>query len=82
MADWVFGGWDVGGIMNARSGLPIPVQMTRPDVVYVDGAGNVFNNPAVGLSAIINTPNGGNSRNVRRPDVVPGVDPATKRLVA
>jgi hypothetical protein len=44
-------------------------------VVYVDAAGNVFNNPAAGRSAVINTPGGGNSRNVRRPDLVPGIDP-------
>ena len=74
-ADAVFGGWDVGGIVNARSGLPIDVRITRPDVVYVDGAGNVFNNAAAGRSAVINTPGGGNSRNVRRPDLVPGVNP-------
>jgi len=71
----VLGGWDVGGIVNARSGLPIDVRITRPDIVYVDGGGNVFNNPAAGRSAVINTPNGGASRNVRRPDLVPGVDP-------
>ena len=29
-----FGGWDVGGIVNARSGLPIDVRITRPDIVY------------------------------------------------
>jgi len=74
-ADAVLGGWDVGGIVNARSGLPIDVRITRPDVVYVDGAGNVFNNPAAGRTAIVNTPGGGNSRNVRRPNLVPGVDP-------
>jgi hypothetical protein len=75
VADALLGGWDIGGIVNARSGLPIDVRITRPDVVYVDGAGIVFNNPAVGRSAVINTPNGGASRNVRRPDLVPGVDP-------
>jgi hypothetical protein len=37
-------------------------------------AGTVFNNPAVGRAAIINTPNGGSSRNVRRPDLVAGVE--------
>src|SRR5206468_11366927 len=71
----LLGGWNVGGIVNARSGLPIDVRITRPDIVYVDGAGNVFNNAAVGRTAVINTPNGGASRNVRRPDLVPGVDP-------
>jgi hypothetical protein len=75
LADVLLGGWDVGGILNARSGVPIDVRITRPDVVYVDAAGVVFNNPAAGRTAVINTPGGGNSRNVRRPDVVPGVDP-------
>jgi len=71
----VLGNWDIGGIANARSGLPIDVRITRPDIVYVDATGNVFNNPAAGRSAVINTPNGGASRNVRRPDLVAGVDP-------
>jgi hypothetical protein len=71
----VLGGWNVGGIVNARSGLPIDVRITRPDVLYVDAAGSYFNNPAAGRTAVINTPGGGNSRNVRRPDLVPGVDP-------
>jgi len=71
----LLGGWDVGTILNARSGLPIPVQITRPDILYVDAAGNYFGNPAAGRTAIINTPGGGNSRNVRRPDLLPGVNP-------
>ena len=72
------GGWSVGGILNARSGLPVNVLIQRNDVVYVDGAGNVFNNPAIGRTAVINTPRGGSSRNVRRPNLVPGVDPFVK----
>ncbi len=75
VSDLVLGGWNVGGIWNARSGLPIDVRITRPDVVYVDASGAVFNNPAAGRTAVINTPGGGNTRNVRRPDLVPGVDP-------
>ena len=68
-------GWQVGGIFNARSGLPVDVRITRPDVVYQDAAGNIFSSQAPGRVAIINTPGGGASRNVRRPDLVPGVDP-------
>jgi hypothetical protein len=74
----LLGNWDLGLIFNSRSGSPIDVQITRPDVVYVDGAGNVFANPAAGRTGVINTPGGGASRDVRRPDVVPGVDPIIK----
>jgi hypothetical protein len=75
VADAILGGWDVGGIINARSGLPIDLRITRPDVVYQDAAGKIFTDPAAGRIAIINTPGGGATRNVRRPDIVPGVDP-------
>ena len=68
-------GWNIGGILNARSGIPVPVLIQRNDIVYVDGAGNVFNNAAADRTAVVNTPGGGASRNQRRPDLVPGVDP-------
>ncbi len=71
----LLGGWEVGGIVSARSGLPVAVQIVRPDILYVDAAGTYFTNPAAGRSPVINTPGGGASRNVRRPDLVPGVDP-------
>ncbi|HKC86747.1 MAG TPA: hypothetical protein VKG02_12270, partial [Blastocatellia bacterium] len=69
------GGWEIGTIFNGRSGVPIDVRTTRNDVVYVDAAGNVFNSPAAGRTAVINTPGGGQSRAVRRPDLIPGVNP-------
>ena len=56
------GGWRVGGIVNARSGVPINVTINRPDTVTVAGA------------TVINIP-GGNSRGTQRPDLVPGVNP-------
>ncbi len=78
----LLGGWQVGGIVNARTGLPIEVLITRPDVVYLDKRnGTYVNSPIVGAdgtvftSAVINVPGGGNSRNIRRPDVVANVDP-------
>ncbi|HKQ74187.1 MAG TPA: carboxypeptidase regulatory-like domain-containing protein [Blastocatellia bacterium] len=71
----LLGGWELGTIMNSRSGLPMPVQITRPDILYVDAAGIYYGGPAAGRTAVINTPGGGNTRNVRRPDLLPGVDP-------
>jgi hypothetical protein len=71
----ILGNWQAGAIFNGRSGLPIDVLVTRPDVAYRDAAGNIFSSPAAGRTAIINTPGGGNSRNVRRPNRIPGVDP-------
>jgi carboxypeptidase family protein len=69
------GGWSIGGIANARSGLPVPVLITRNDLVYVDAAGLVWNNAAADRTAVINVPGGGASRSTRRPDLIPGVDP-------
>jgi hypothetical protein len=71
----LLGGWNIGGIFNGRTGIPIQVNITRPDVLYVDAAGNYFQNPAGDRVAVINTPLGGATRNVRRPDLVPGVNP-------
>jgi hypothetical protein len=62
------GGWRVGGIVNARSGVPINVTINRPDTVTVNGA------------TVINIP-GGNSRGTQRPDLVPGTNPYLKNGV-
>jgi outer membrane receptor protein involved in Fe transport len=56
------GGWRVGGILNARSGVPINVTINRPDTITVGG---------VTVTNIA----GGNSRGTQRPDLVPGADP-------
>lgn len=89
-ANRILGGWELGGIMNYRTGLPISLLITRPDVVYRDKRnGNILTSPVVVngqvmTDAIINVPGGGASRNVRRADVVAGVNPfitgADKRL--
>ena len=64
----VAGGWRVGGIVNARSGVPINVVISRPDNKTVNG---------VTVANIL----GGNSRGTQRPDLVPGVDPYLKNGV-
>ncbi len=85
----LLGDWDIGGIVNARSGLPIEVLITRPDLVMqctnpaagcvagqvlaLPGTINGANPLPAGFTAVINTPGGGASRNIRRPDVVAGV---------
>jgi hypothetical protein len=56
------GGWRVGSIVNARSGVPINVTINRPDNATVGG---------VTVANIL----GGNSRGTQRPDLVPGVNP-------
>ena len=76
VTNFLLGGWEMGGIFNSRSGVPVNVLVTRPDVLYQETAsGLYYANPAIGREAVINTPGGGASRNVRRPDMVPGVDP-------
>ena len=62
------GGWRVGGIVNARSGVPLNNTITRDD------------NRSVSGSTVTNIP-GGNSRGTQRPDLVPGVDPYLKNGV-
>ena len=59
------GGWRVGGIVNARSGVPINVTINRPDTVTVGGV------------TVTNIP-GGNTRGTQRPDLVAGVNPYLK----
>lgn len=94
----LLGGWEVGGIINARSGVPVEVLVVRPDVVVQcqlvagcpNGAGGIFANgfvanlPSFGASfpalptgfiAVVNTPGGGNSRNIRRPSLISGANP-------
>ena len=99
----ILGDWEIGTIINARSGIPLEIGIVRPDVVIqcvtasgcvvptgAGGATTTFANGFVaqlpgtingtnplapGFIAVVNTPAGGSSRNVRRPDLVPGVNP-------
>lgn len=82
--DLLFGGWQLGGVVNARTGVPIDVLIARPDLAYRDTRdGSIYANPVVVNGTVmtvpvVNTLGGGNSRNVRRPDVVAGVNPYLK----
>ena len=89
----ILGDWQVGTIVNARSGVPLEIGIVRPDVVMqcantagcgglpngfvaqLPGTINSANPLPAGFIAVVNTPGGGASRNVRRPSLVPGVNP-------
>lgn len=75
----LLGNWEIGTIINARSGSPVDLLVVRNDVVFNCG-GKFFNaaQPGQACAAVINTPGGGASRNVRRPDLIPGVNPYLK----
>jgi len=81
IAKALLGGWQIGTLFNARTGLPIEVLITRPDIVYqntttgVITASPVVTDGVIQTVPIINVPGGGNSRNRRRPDLVSNVDP-------
>ena len=58
------------------------VLITRPDITYIDQRdGKEYASPVLGTDGtiyttpVVNTLGGGNSRNVRRPDVVAGANP-------
>lgn len=78
----LLGNWQIGTVVNARSGVPMDVLITRPDITYIDRRnGNEYATAVLGTDGtiyttpVVNTLGGGNSRNIRRPDVVSGVDP-------
>jgi len=78
----LMGGWQFGTMFNARTGLPIDIEIARAAVVYRNNTtGVITTSPVLGAGGVIlttpvvNVPGGGQSRNVARPDLVPGVDP-------
>lgn len=80
-ADLIFGGWQMGGSVNMRTGLPINVLMTRTDTLYYNTitkqyvTSPVLNGGVPVTVPVLNIPGGGQSRGVQRPDLVPGVNP-------
>jgi hypothetical protein len=81
LAKALLGGWQMSSLLNARTGLPLEVLITRPDIVYQNNqtgaitASPVVTNGVVLTTPVINVPGGGSSRNTRRPNLVPGVNP-------
>jgi hypothetical protein len=83
LAKTLLGGWQFGTMFNARTGLPIDVEIARNStIVYRNNTtGVITTSPAVAsdgtilTTPIVNVPGGGQSRNVQRPDLVLGVDP-------
>lgn len=76
--------WQLGGVLNTRSGLPLDPLIVRNDVIYQDQqTGLYYNSPVVEngvvrTRALINVPGGGQTRQIRRPDYVLGVSPYVK----
>jgi hypothetical protein len=79
--NYILGNWELGGVYNYRTGLPIQLLLTRNDIVYKDRRnGRIYASPVVvggvvQTDAIINVPGGGQSRQFRRPDYVAGTEP-------
>jgi hypothetical protein len=81
LAKGLIGGWQFGTLFNARTGLPIDVEIARAAIVYRNNTtGVITTSPVVTggvvqTTPVVNVPGGGQSRNVARPDRVLGVDP-------
>ena len=72
------GGWQMGGVWNFRTGLPMEVRVVRPDSVYLDPrngtyvANPILVNGVPVTTPVLNVPGGGNFRNFRRADYLGG----------
>src|SRR5215475_6731564 len=77
----VLGDWQIAGFQNFHSALPINVQISRNNVVYLNPQNGVYYTGPVKSGTqvitvpVINLPGGGQSRGTQRPDLVPGVNP-------
>ena len=80
---YALGNWGIGGVWNARTGLPMEVRVVRPDIVYRDNRNGTYVtapivvNGAPVTTPVANVPGGGNFRNFRRADYIGG-DPFIK----
>ena len=75
------GNWQMATSLNAHSGIPINVTISRPDILYKDNrTGLYYSAPVLAngvpvTTAVPNIPGGGSSRGTQRPDLIPGVNP-------
>ncbi len=78
------GGWSIGGVLNARTGMPIDLTLARNDIAYrLNRTGQFVNGPVVEggqvlTTPVVNNPWGGAFRSNRRPSVVAGASPYLK----
>ena len=70
-------GWKISPSLKVSSGLPLIIRLPRADVVYIDGNGTVFEGPAVGRTAHLNTGGGQSSGAAFVPNLVAGANPYT-----
>lgn len=79
--DFMLGGWQLGGVLNARTGMPVDLTLARNDIAYrVNATGRIVDAPIVSNGAVlttpvVNNPWGGAFRSNRRPSVAAGVSP-------
>jgi hypothetical protein len=75
----LLGDWVLAGTWNARSGLPINVQLDRANEVFYSPGANRYYSPSVELPsdavAVVNAPGGLEGLSAFRPDYVSGVNP-------
>jgi hypothetical protein len=77
------GGWSLGGVWNARTGLPVNVTINRPDEIWFEPTTGTYLPNSAELSAdafpVVNVPGGGEGRPALRPNLVPGVSPYVRQ---
>jgi len=78
LAKQLVAGWQLGGVWNFRTGLPMEIRVVRPDIVYLDNRNGTYVTSPILVSGVpvttpvINHPGGGNFRNFRRADYLGG----------
>src|SRR5262249_30793497 len=75
----VAGGWSLGAIWDARTGVPVNVTMNRPDGIWQDrNTRGYYGGDQEDLKTarpVVNVPGGGEGRAALRPNLVAGANP-------